>query len=108
MKVERTWCYYQVLYTANCFHVKELVINPHSALSLQRHKHRSETWNIIQGDASVVLNDSYKEQLTKDSTVIIPPNTLHKGINESDKEAHIVEIWRGESHLLNESDIERF
>ena len=107
-KVYRNWGYYRVLCEGDGYKVKELVINPHSALSLQRHKHRSETWNIIQGDASVVLNDNDKVQLTNDSTVIIPVNTLHKGINESDYEAHIVEIWRGESHLLNESDIERF
>ena len=49
MKVERTWGYYQVLYTANSFHVKELVINPHSALSMQRHEYRSETWNVVEG-----------------------------------------------------------
>ncbi len=106
-RVLRDWGYYRVLCEGDGYKVKELVIKPHSALSKQRHKHRSETWNIIQGEASVILHDSYEEQLTKDSTVIIPPNTIHKGINNSDKDAHIVEIWRGESKLLNESDIER-
>ncbi len=111
MKVERTWGYYQVLYTANSFHVKELVINPHSALSMQRHKHRSETWNVVQGNAHVILNDK-KIELKKEESIFIPVNTWHKGVNNSDEECHIIEIWRGENMLngeyyFNEDDIER-
>ena len=111
MKVERTWGYYQVLYTANSFHVKELVINPHSALSMQRHEYRSETWNVVEGNAFVILNDN-KIELKKEESIFIPVNTWHKGINESDKECHIIEIWRGEKkyndkYYFNEDDIER-
>ena len=39
------------LYKGDGFAVKELVINPHSSLSMQRHKHRSETWNLVSGKA---------------------------------------------------------
>ena len=43
-KVEREWGHYRELYQGEGFQVKELVIAPHSKLSMQRHDHRSETW----------------------------------------------------------------
>ena len=82
------------------------MINPHSSLSMQRHEHRSESWNLVSGSACVILNGE-KVQLEKDKDIFIPKNTWHKGINESDNPAHIIEIWRGKSSLLNENDIER-
>ena len=104
-KVNRTWGHYTVLYDSKGFRVKELVINPHSSLSKQRHKHRSETWNIVKGECFVLLNDSHKMKLEEQSGIFIPINTWHKGINESDNPAHVIEIWRGE--ILTEDDIER-
>ena len=105
-QTDRTWGYYKVLYEGEGYKVKELVINPHSSLSMQRHEHRSESWNLVSGSACVILNTE-KVQLEKDKDIFIPKNTWHKGINESDNPAHIIEIWRGESSLLNENDIER-
>ena len=48
----------------------------------------------------------YKRQ-TIDSTFTIPRYTWHQGVNHSEEPAHIVEVWRGKSQQLNESDIER-
>ena len=102
--VTRSWGYYKVLYEGEGFKVKELVVNPHSSLSKQKHTHRSETWNIVKGECFVLLDDK-KLKLTVDKGIFIPVNTWHKGINESDNPAHIIEIWRGD--YLNEDDIER-
>tara|TARA_R100000742_G_C4279628_1_gene104825 strand:- start:3525 stop:4256 length:732 start_codon:yes stop_codon:yes gene_type:complete len=103
-KTKRAWGHYKVLYEGKGFKVKELVINPKSSLSMQRHKNRSETWNIVTGNAHVIVGDDmYK--LSTEKGVYIPPNTWHKGINESDEEAHIIEVWRGD--ILTEEDIER-
>ena len=103
-KVTRTWGHYKVLYEGKGFKVKELVINPHSALSNQKHTHRSETWNIVKGQCYILI-DNNRHELTIDKGIFIPPNTWHKGINNSDNPAHIIEIWRGE--ILTEDDIER-
>ena len=104
IKVQRSWGHYTVLYEGKGFKVKELVISPHSSLSKQRHTHRSETWNIVKGECFVLL-DNEKIQLTEEKGIFIPVNTWHKGINESDNPAHIIEIWRGD--ILTEDDIER-
>ena len=104
----RAWGHYRVLYEGKDYKVKELVINPHSELSMQRHKHRSETWNLVSGYAKLRLihNDKVEERDLL-STTIIPVGTWHQGYNDSDIPAHIVEIWRGESKYLTEKDIER-
>ena len=105
-KTERTWGYYKVLYTGHNFKVKELVINPHSSLSMQRHFHRSETWNLVSGNAKVII-DNETIELTPNNGVTIPVQSWHKGINSSDKPAHIIEVWKGETDKLTEDDIER-
>tara|TARA_Y100000593_G_scaffold29310_1_gene58366 strand:- start:561 stop:1337 length:777 start_codon:yes stop_codon:yes gene_type:complete len=112
-KTIRTWGYYRVLYEGEGYKVKELVINPHSSLSMQKHEHRTETWNVVKGECYVIMDNGInqpniiKHKLKEHKGIFIPVNTWHKGINESDNPAHIIEIWRGESALLNENDIER-
>jgi cytidyltransferase-like protein len=115
-KTEREWGHYRELYSGDGFSVKELVIAPHSTLSMQRHQHRSETWNIVSGQAHILMStnnvDPYdgtgRRILTPPNPVDIPRGVWHQGVNESDEPAHIVEIWKGPSNLLSESDIERF
>ena len=109
-RVERNWGHYKVLYEGDGFVVKELVINPHSSLSMQRHQHRSETWNLVSGSAYIkTLRNGFTviSELSNSESVHIPINQYHQGCNDSDKPAHIIEIWKGEKHLLTENDIER-
>ncbi len=109
-RVERNWGHYKVLYEGDGFKVKELVINPHSSLSMQRHQHRSETWNLVSGSAYIkTLRNGFTviSELSNSESVHIPINQYHQGCNDSDKPAHIIEIWKGEKHLLTENDIER-
>ena len=84
------------------------MIKPHSELSMQRHEHRSETWNLVSGQAKLRLIH-HGEVVENDllSTTVIPKGTWHQGYNDSNTPAHIVEIWRGDSDYLNEEDIER-
>jgi len=110
-RVERDWGHYRELYKGEGFAVKELVINPHSSLSMQRHQHRSETWNLVSGTAHILTsnrsepNDPLRQDLSPPNPVDIPVNVWHKGVNDSDRPAHIVEVWKGID--LTEDDIER-
>ena len=109
-KTIRSWGYYRELYEGKDFKVKELVINPHSKLSMQRHQFRSETWNIVSGKVSMGLIDMNRRMLHTQqihSTLEIPIFTWHQGMNLTGNPAHIVEIWRGDSGQLSETDIER-
>lgn len=115
-KVERDWGYYRELYKGEDFQVKELVINPHSKLTMQKHQHRSETWNIVHGKAHLKMSHSLMNpfdgctvyKLHPNNPVDVPIGVWHQGCNDSDKPAHIVEIWKGKTAFLTEDDIERY
>ena len=118
-KTEREWGHYRELYSGDGFAVKELVIAPHSKLSMQRHQHRSETWNLVSGEAYVRMNSvstegldpsdgAVRRTLSTQNPIDIPKRVWHQGVNDSDEPAHIVEIWKGKSELLTEDDIERW
>lgn len=115
-KVERSWGHYRNLYKGKNFMVKELVINPHSALSMQRHEHRSETWNLVSGNAEVLVKQGITDPYDGPSVWTLHPNNpvdiikgvWHKGRNVTDEPAHIIEIWKGETDKLTEDDIERW
>ena len=106
VKVKRSWGYYKNIYSGDGFRVKELVINPRSSLSLQKHKHRSETWNLVSGHCVLYINDE-KIVMSKDTPVQIQRGSWHKCVNKSDFPAHVIEIWKGPNEELNENDIKR-
>ena len=109
-KTLRKWGYYKDLYMGEGFKVKELVIEPFSCLSSQRHEHRSELWNLVSGSAEIHMGLGEEKmiyELNNNASVLIEKGEWHMGCNMTDKPAHIVEIWRGNSKELTEKDIER-
>ena len=109
-KTLRKWGYYKDLYMGEGFKVKELVIEPFSCLSMQRHEHRSELWNLVSGQAEIHMGLGEEKmiyELNNNASVLIEKGEWHMGCNMTDKPAHIVEIWRGNSKELTEKDIER-
>ena len=46
-------------------------------------------------------------ELHNNASCLIEKGEWHMGCNMTDKPAHIVEIWRGETNKLTEKDIER-
>ena len=109
-KTLRKWGYYKDLYMGEGFKVKELVIEPFSCLSMQRHEHRSELWNLVSGSAEIHMGLGEEKmiyELNNNASVLIEKGEWHMGCNMTDKPAHIVEIWRGNTKELSEKDIER-
>ena len=104
------------LYKGKNFMVKELVINPNSSLSMQRHKYRSETWNLVSGNAQILAKWGTGDpqdgpavwELHPNNPVDIGVGYWHKGRNITDHPAHIIEIWKGPTDKLTEDDIERW
>lgn len=104
-KTMRSWGYYRVLHTDGpSTKVKELVVDPHCQLSLQRHKDRSEHWIVTDGIATVNCGSEQKI-LTKHQEIDIPAGTWHQLINDTDQPLKIVEIQHGRNCI--EEDIER-
>jgi mannose-1-phosphate guanylyltransferase len=110
-KVEKSWGYYAVLQHLNStVKVKELVCNPHSKLSMQRHFKRKELWFFAEGEGYINTLNNKQEiiELGKYKpfdTVIIDYEQWHQLENRSNIPVKIIEIQYG--HDCIEEDIQR-
>lgn len=91
--------------TAGRWRVKRLVIEPNNAISLQTHKHRSETWVVLSGVARVTVGDKVLE-IGENQSVHIPAGVRHRVENTQRNRLEILEIQTG--NYFGEDDIVRF
>ena len=77
---------------------------PKQKLSLQKHKHRSETWHVIKGRAKVT-KENKKFTLELGDSIIIEKNQILSLENVESSPLEIVEIQTGD--YLGEDDIVR-
>jgi len=106
---ERVWGNYKVIYQDAYKKVKVIEVMPHKALSLQSHDHRSEHWTVVEGIATVILEeDKYKLEkiIERNESIYIPVKAKHKLINNTDDVLQIIEVQIGE--YLKEDDITRY
>ena len=103
-KVYRPWGWYETILDAEFFKVKRIHVKPNESLSLQKHKFRSEHWVVIEGEASIKLNDK-SIKLKSNQSTYISKNTLHRLSNNTRKDLEIIEIQSGT--YLGEDDIIR-
>lgn len=81
---------------------KHLIILPGMHISYQLHKHRTETWTIVEGNGKLILDGLVSSVKTGDSITI---NAGTKHAIKADTELHIIEVQLGDE--LTEDDIER-
>ena len=104
-KVIRPWGYYHLLVKTNEYLIKQIVILPKKSISLQKHKHRSEHWIVLNGEADIVIDN--KIMLLKESeSAFVPANKKHKITNNLSQPLIILETQLGK--ILSEEDIIRY
>lgn len=101
---ERPWGHYIKFMQEEGVWVKRVEVNPGARLSLQRHKHRSEKWNIISGEGLVTL-DSNDIPVKAGSVLDVPVGTIHRIANTGQTKLVFIEVACGD--YLSEDDIER-
>jgi cytidyltransferase-like protein len=111
-KTVRNWGWYRVLDEKIGYKVKELVINPGSSLSTQRHFKRSEHWYVLKGECSIKTIDEEadsmevkQKHLEQNESFVIPQGVWHQGINRGSQPCHVLEVQYGSECV--ESDIQR-
>jgi len=107
-KFERNWGWYRVLDNQVGYKIKELVIEPNSKLSMQKHNFRHEHWYILKGKCDIETeNKGVKMTVTKNAhdTYVIEQGVWHQCKNNYNESCHILEIQYGEKCI--EEDIER-
>ena len=101
----RPWGKYINLFCGKGFLLKELIINPQSSISLQKHNHRSERWTIISGKPLITINKN-KFYKNPNDIAIIPKGAIHRIENPFKNPVQIVEVQTGP--ILKETDIIRY
>jgi mannose-1-phosphate guanylyltransferase / mannose-6-phosphate isomerase len=101
----RPWGWYESVAVRDGFQVKQIVVSPHQALSLQSHKHRAEHWIILSGNARITIDDSVQD-VGAGGYVFIPLGAIHRLENVTDDPVVMVEVQIG--HYLGEDDIIRY
>lgn len=102
--VHRPWGWFETIAKGRAYKLKRLVLRQGAAISLQRHRNRSEHWVVVSGLAEVVCDDKVF-QLGRDQSTYIPIGAVHRLTNVGETELDIVEVQTGTE--LNEDDIER-
>tara|TARA_B100001540_G_scaffold56363_1_gene50947 strand:+ start:1497 stop:2279 length:783 start_codon:yes stop_codon:yes gene_type:complete len=100
----RPWGNFHIIARGSGYQIKEINITPGKKQSLQRHKHRSEYWQIVSGEGMVYLEDT-KFKLEENDNIFIPKGDIHRLENIGKKILTLIEIQLGEE--IYEEDIER-
>ncbi|WP_116963137.1 phosphomannose isomerase type II C-terminal cupin domain [Fastidiosibacter lacustris] len=100
----RPWGSYKTIEQGNGFQAKLITVNPGGCLSLQKHSKRAEHWIVIQGTATITIDNSTKDYQVN-THVYIPTQAVHRLHNKTDETIAIIEVQIGS--YLGEDDIIR-
>lgn len=100
----REWGMHQVLAMTKNYKVKKVTIYPGMSMKMHCHEHRSESWTVVDGIASIQIGDVIKEYC-KGATVSVPVGVPHKVSNHGSEDVVIIETGIGE--IMSETDFLR-
>lgn len=101
----RQWGSFKTLYTdGNRIKVKELVVDPGKAISLQKHDYRSEFWVVVSGLATVLVNNNWTI-CAEGQAIIVSPGEPHQLLNKEERPLKVLEVQYGSKCV--ENDIQR-
>ena len=103
--VIRPWGFYTCLNRGSNWLTKAITVSPHSKITLQQHKYRSEHWVVLDGEASVFL-DGEVTAVEKGGSINIPAGAKHSLRNLTDEPLKIIEVQKG--GYISEDDIIRY
>lgn len=103
IRIDRPWGYYIITHRTDARVEKILTIYPNARLSLQRHRHRSEDWQIVSGHARVLL-EGVMHTLQEGDALHVPAGAWHRLENAAGDVLVIEEVQSG---APDEEDIER-
>lgn len=102
-RTDRPWGYFESLAEEKNRLEKRLALYPECRISRQRHQHRDETWEVIEGIAHVELGEQ-KRTLKPGERITITAGQWHRLANPG---KHKLTIYEAQSGAPDETDIER-
>ena len=107
MMTYRPWGTFKVVEVSPNYLVKIITVKPDHRLSLQYHKYRDEDWYILNGIATVTIDDEELD-LGTGEFITVPAGTLHRIANNTDDDIEILEVQVATNGgVLSEEDIVR-
>lgn len=101
--VERPWGRFEQFATNEQASVKIITVEPGHRLSLQKHAHRGEFWQVLDVPIDVVVDErSWSAQVGEQ--VWVPCGAVHRMANSGSRAGRLLEIAFGH---FDEDDIER-
>ena len=101
----RPWGTYTILEDSIGYKIKRIEVKPGKRLSLQSHKYRNEHWVVVNGKATITLNDTISV-LNENESTYIKAGDKHRLSNETTEILVIIESQVGS--YTGEDDIVRY
>jgi mannose-6-phosphate isomerase len=101
---DRPWGCFEILHEEEKCKVKKITVKPGERLSYQYHHKRSEVWTVVQGKATMTLDDVV-EHYHYGETILIPQGTKHRVENRGTNDLIFIEVQHGS--YFGEDDIVR-
>lgn len=105
MKEHRPWGSFEVLLDEPNYKVKRIRVLPHQRLSLQSHNKRSEHWTVVEGPATIWVDDRI-EDVPVNVSRYIPKGAKHRLENRGSHPVVVIEVQCGD--YFGEDDIVRY
>ena len=99
----RPWGHFELVALNQPVTVKVITVAPGGRLSLQRHQHRDELWQVLDGPLAVQVGDRTWEAGAGDR-VWVPRGEVHRAGNPGAAAGRLLEVAFG---VFDEEDIER-
>ena len=110
----RPWGVYYVLEDKPSFKVKKIIVKEGQRLSLQSHKHRSEHWVVVEGEATLQIRKVEHPEnighqiLYPNQSCYIPKGHVHRLANQGTSPLVLIEVqtgsYTGEDDLIRYQD----
>lgn len=101
--VQRPWGDFRLFVSNQSVTVKIIRVQPGQRLSLQRHQHRGEMWQVLDVPIDITV-DGRRWLAKRGETVWVPPGSTHRMGNPGAEPGRLLEIAFGP---FDEADIDR-
>lgn len=92
----KEWGVQEILTYSKGYKVRKVTVYPGMSMSLHQHEFRAEQWSVVEGVATITIENKTKDY-GKYESVFIPVGTKHKVANKTDSNLIIIEIGIGDN-----------
>lgn len=93
--IYNSWGTVEILNQTQNYKVKKVVLFPGKATAYHRHGHRSEQWSVVEGIATITINEVTRDYHINEN-VFFPHDTPHMLSNNTSQNVVVIEVATGQ------------